>query len=238
MFYVKEGESYGAMYGYQFVKTLDVMSRQLPTGKTINDYEVNSDGYVVPKGSQGTPSELPIRLKENGADWYGKIGDGNPNFNMGISNTVSYKGFTLYVLLDWKNGGDVYNGKEQRLAFNYVSKRMDMTDVPVGQKKAYDYWSVGMYDKNDPNAYWVEDGSYLKLREVALGYTFSKQKLQNLFKTSVIKGANFRVLARNLLTFTNYTGYDPEVGSIRVPYDGIYANPNYRNVSFSLTLDF
>jgi len=238
MFYIKEGESYGSMYGYKFVRTLDEISRQLPAGKTVANYEVNSDGYVIPKGSQGTPAELPVRLQENGADWYGKIGDGNPNFNMGISNTFTYKGITLYVLLDWKNGGDVYNGKEQRLAFNYVSERMDMTNVPAGQKKAYDYWSVGMYDKNDANAYWVEDGSYLKVREIALGYSFTKQTLQNLLNTNVIKGANFRVMGRNLLTFTKYSGYDPEVGSIRVPYDGIYANPNYRNFSFSLTLDF
>lgn len=239
MIWIKEGETYGAMYGYQFVRTLDQMAQQLPSGKGIGDYEVNSDGYVVPKGSQGTPAELPIRLKENGADWYGKIGDGNPKFMMGISNTLSYKNFTLYFLLDWKNGGDIYNGKEQRLAFNYVSQRMDMTNVAPEKKKAYDYWATGLYDKNDANKYWVEDGSYLKLRELAIGYSVPRKALNHLFNgKNIFKGANIRAVGRNLLTFTNYSGYDPEIGSIRVPYDGIYANPNYRNYSFSLTLEF
>ena len=226
LFYIKEGEVYGAMYGYKHVRSLDDMSRQLPAGKTIGDYELNSDGYVVPKGSIGKLNELPTRLKENGGDWYGKIGDGNADFNMGITNTFKYKGLTFYFLLDWKQGGDIYNGKDQRLAFNLVSKRMDMANVPAGEKKAYDYWFSGMYDKNDPNAYWVEDGTYLKVREVALGYSLGKDKLKSMLGFDAIKGANFRVIGRNLLTFTKYSGYDPEVGSLRMPYDGIYMNPS------------
>lgn len=237
LFYVKAHEVYGSMYGYKMVRTLDEMAMQLPAGKAIGDYEVNNEGYVVPKGSQGTPAELPIRLKENGADWYGKIGDGNPDFLMGITNTLKFKGFTLYFLLDWKQGGDVYNGKDQRLAFNLTSARMDMANVADGQKKAYDYWFTGMYDKNDPNAYWVEDGTYMKLREASLAYSLNPKVLNRVFK-GAIKGVNAKVIGRNLLTFTNYSGYDPEVGSIRMPYDGIYMNPNYRNIAFSLSLDF
>ena len=237
LFYVKANEVYGSMYGYKMVRTLDEMAKQLPAGKAITDYEVNNEGYVVPAGSQGKTTEIPVRLKENGADWYGKIGDGNPDFMLGITNTLKFKGFTLYFLLDWKQGGDVYNGKDQRLAFNLTSARMDMTNVPAAQKKAYDYWFTGMYDKNDPNAYWVEDGSYLKLREVSLAYAIPSRVLSNVTKGAV-KGVNAKVIGRNLLTFTGYSGYDPEVGSIRMPYDGIYMNPNYRNIAFSLSLDF
>jgi len=47
-----------------------------------------------------------------------------------------------------------------------------------------------------------------------------------------------KAIGRNLLTFTKYSGYDPEVGSLRMPYDGIYMNPNYRNIAFSLSFDF
>lgn len=237
LFYIKAGEVYGVMYGYKFVKTMGEMANQLPSGKTIGDYEVNSEGFVVPKGSQGTPAELPVRLKKDGADWYGKIGDGNPDFLLGITNTITYKGVTFYFLLDWKKGGEIYNGKDQRLAFNLTSARMDMAGVAADRKKAYDYWFTGAYDKNDPNQYWVEDGSYLKLREVALGYTFPKKMLGGFFN-GFIKGADLKVVGRNLLTITNYSGYDPEVGSLRMPYDGIYMNPNYRNVSISLGLQF
>ncbi|MEO6684084.1 MAG: outer membrane beta-barrel protein, partial [Ginsengibacter sp.] len=237
MFYVKANETYGAMYGNTWVRSLDEMAGQIPAGKSIGDYELNSEGYVIPKGKQGTSGELPVKkLNADGSPWFGKIGDGNSDFNMGIANTLSLKGITLYFLFDWKNGGDVYNGKEQRLAFNYMSKRMDMSGVPADKKKAYDYWSSGMYGANDPNSYWVEDGSYLKLREVAVGYTFPSS-IVNVFKGAV-KGISAKVIGRNLLTVTNYSGYDPEVGSLRQPYDGIYMNPNYRNVAFSLSLDF
>ncbi len=237
MVYIREGETYGAMYGYRFVRTLDEMAGQLPAGKTIADYVVNNDGYVIPAGSEGKTTELPIRYREDGADWYGKIGDGNPDFIMGITNTLTFGGLQLYFLLDWKQGGDIYNGKDQRLAFNLTSKRQDMSGVAEGQKKAYDYWAIGMYGANDPNMYWVEDGTYLKLREVSLGYSLPSSMLSG-FLNGAIKGVSAKVIGRNLLTFTNYTGYDPEVGSIRIPFDGIYANPNYRNLAFSLSLDF
>lgn len=237
VFYINSNLTYGAMYGYRFVRTLDEMSQQLPTGKTIADYEVNSEGYVIAKGTEGTTAERPIRYKEDGADWSGKIGDGNADFNFGFSNTVQWKGFSMYFLLDWKNGGDIYNANNQRMAFNNMYYKQDMSGVPDGEKKAYDYWFSGAYDANLPNKYWVEDATYLKIREFALGYTFNNKVLGKAFR-GVVKGITAKVIGRNLLTFTNYSGYDPEVGSIRQPLDGIGSNPNYRNIAFSLSLNF
>ncbi len=237
VFYITANSTYGAMYGYRFVRTLDDMSKQLPAGKTISDYEVNTEGYVIAKGTQGTPAERPIRYQEKGADWFGKIGDGNANFNVGFSNTIQWKGFSLYFLLDWKQGGDIYNANNQRMAFNNIYWKQDMSNVPAAEKKAYDYWFSGMYDANLPNKYWVEDASYLKVREFALGYTFNNKVLNNAFR-GVVKGITAKVVGRNLLTFTKYDGYDPEVGSIRQPIDGIGANPNYRNIAFSLSFNF
>lgn len=240
MFYIKEGEVYGAIYGYRMVKSLDEMAQQLPAGSSISDYELNSDGYVVAAGSQGTADERPIKkLNADGTPWYDRIGNGNPDFIAGIANTLSYKGLQLYVLLDWKQGGDIYNGKEQRLAFNNVSSRQDMANVPAGQKKVAGYIGSndGFYDANNANAYWVEDGTYLKVREVALGYSLPASVLTG-FANGFVKGITAKVIGRNLLTFTNYSGYDPEVGTIRMPFDGIYANPIYRNVAFSLSFNF
>ncbi len=237
MFYIKEGEVYGAMYGRKHVRSLEELGQQpLAAGKSIGDYEVNNDGYVVPKGSQGTLQEMPVlKLDETGAIWFGKIGDGTPDFVAGITNNFTWKGFQLYVLLDWKQGGDIYNGKDQRLSFNWVSAKQDMTNVPAGQKKVAAYWgsNAGFYDSNNGNQYWIEDGTYVKLREVSLGYTLPTSILG-----PHIKGVTGRIIGRNLLTFTNYSGYDPEVGSLRFPVDGIYANPIYRNVAFSLSLNF
>ncbi|MCC6760754.1 MAG: SusC/RagA family TonB-linked outer membrane protein [Chitinophagaceae bacterium] len=238
IFYIKGGEIYGAIYGYKMVRSLDEMSRQLPAGKTIADYEVNSEGYVIAKGTQGKPNELPIKmLNADGSPWYGKIGNGNPDFVAGITNTLNFKNFQLYLLLDWKQGGDIYNGKEQRLTFNYVSQKQDMTNVPAASKRAAAYWGTGMYDANNANAYWVEDGTYLKVRELAIGYTVPSKYLSTMFN-GFIKGINAKVVGRNLLTFSNYSGYDPEVGTIRYPVDGINANPIYRNYAVSLSFNF
>lgn len=237
LFYIKQGEVYGAIYGYSWVRGLDQMAKQLPAGKTIADYEVNGDGYVVPKGSQGTLNEKPQKLKDaNGADAFVPIGNGLPNFNMGISNNFSYKNFNFYILIDIKSGGDVYNRKSQWLTRDSRNGIMDMKGVPTGSKKAYDYYQA-FYDVNTNNSYWVEDASFVKVREVALGYTMKGDKIPSFLK-KVVKGVSARVIGRNLLTFTKYSGYDPEVGSIRSPFDGTGTYPNYRNYAFSLSFEF
>lgn len=236
LFYIRTGEVYGSIYGYDWVRTLDQMEKQLPAGKTIADYEINSDGYVVPAKSQGTVDEKPVKLlDEKGNASFVKIGNGRPDFNMGISNTFSYKGFQLYALIDIKKGGDVYNRKSQWLTRDSRNGIMDMAGVDASRKKTYDYYQA-FYDVNTNNSYWVEDAGFIKFREVALGYTFS-QKTLGVFK-GVVKGATARIIGRNLLTITDYSGYDPEVGSIREPFDGTGSYPNFRNIAFSLSLEF
>lgn len=235
-FRIAPNETYGAIYGHRMVRTLDEMSRQLPTGKNISDYTVNREGYVIAAGTEGSTGERPILYQEDGKDWLGKIGDGNAKFNLGLSNTINFKGISFYFLLDWKNGGEVYNSNAQRMAFNNISKLQDMAGVPADQKKAAAYWSTGMYDGNFANAYWVEDASYLKLREVAIGYTISARSLSG-FLNGTLKGITLKAVGRNLYTFTGYSGYDPEVGSVRQPIDGIGANPIYRTISFSLGIN-
>lgn len=236
IFYARTGETYGVMYGYDFVRSLDQMAKQLPSGKSISDYALNSEGYVIAAGTEGKSTEAPIKVKNtDGSDWYGKIGDGNAKFNLGLANTLSYKGITFYFLIDVKNGGDVYNSKSQWLTRDYRNAIMDMSGVEAGKKKTVDYYNL-FYDVNLGNKYWVENGGYIKLREVAIGYNWvpgPKSILNNVFK-----GITGKVIGRNLATITDYSGYDPEVGSIRTPYDGINQYPNFRNIAFSLAFNF
>lgn len=239
MFYIRQGETYGAMYGNAWVKSLDVMAAQLPAGKTIADYVVNADGFVVDKGTEGLLTEKAIRLKEGGAagnNWYGKIGDGNSDFNMGFANTFSYKGVSLYFLLDWKNGGDIYNSKGQWSTRDLRNGIVDQSGKAAGEKKTVDYY-LNFYDVNNINDYWVENASYLKFRELALGYSLPKRMLDGAFK-GVVKNLTAKVIGRNLFTITGYSGYDPEVGSVSEPYDGINKYPNYRTFGFSLSAGF
>jgi TonB-linked SusC/RagA family outer membrane protein len=235
LFFIKEGETFGSIYGYDWVRTLGQMSGQLGSGETIADYEVNNEGYVVPLGSQGLPSEQAIRLKAaDGSDAFVKIGDGLPKFTLGLSNTIRYKGAFLYFLIDVKSGGDVYNRKSQWLTRDLRNGIMDMSNVAEGSKKAYDYYSK-FYDVNSNNKFWVEDASYVKLRELSIGYTLDTQLPASL---NIFKSISGKVIGRNLLTFTNYSGYDPEVGSIRSPFDDTGSYPNFRNIAFSLSFEF
>lgn len=237
VFRVEEGINYGAMYGHTWVRSLDQMAQQLPAGASIADYEVNRYGYVVPAGSIGTADEQAIKVTDDQGNFlFTQIGDGNARFNMGIANTFTYKGISLYVLADIKSGGDIYNSKGQWITRDLRNAEMDMSGVPQDQKTAYDYW-VNFYDVNTPNSYWVEDGSFIKIRELSIGYALP-QRVLNTFLNGAVKGARLSFLSRNLFTFTNYSGYDPEVGNVREPYDSTSQYPNFRTMSFSLSLDF
>ena len=181
-FYIREGEVFGAMYGYAFVKSLDEMALQLTNPEDIANYVVNSDGYVIVKGTEGTTAEGAIKkLDENGALWYGKIGDSNPKFKISMTNSLSYKGIGLYALLEWKNGGDVYNKSAQWLTRDNRHGMMDQYGKPDYLKKTIPYYKI-FYDVNEFNEFWVEDGSFLKLREVALSYTVPASALKGFIK--------------------------------------------------------
>lgn len=239
-FYIREGEVFGAMYGYKFLTSLEELAEQLGETDNISNYVINSDGYVIPKGTEGTTSEKPIKkLDETGAVWYGKTGDSNPKFKLAMTNNFSYKGFGLYALLEWKNGGDIYNKSAQWLTRDDRHGMMDQYGKPDYLKKTLTYYKT-FYDVNDFNDFWVEDGSYLKLREVSFSYTVPASALGN-FANGYIKGVKLSILGKNLWTLTNYSGYDPEVattdGTQYFSYD-FMGYPNYRSFAASLELKF
>ncbi|APZ44828.1 hypothetical protein BW723_00335 [Polaribacter reichenbachii] len=234
-FKIREGEVYGSMYGVDFVRTLDQMSEQLSSDDDITNYIVNRDGVVVNKADVGTVDEKPfVVLDENGAEKNVKIGDINPNFRLGINSTFKYKGFTAYMLWQWKNGGDLYNATAQYLVRDNRHAMIDQIYTKPENKKTVDYYQA-LYDAQALNGFWVEDASYLKLNEASISYLFNKKDLGQFGK--YIESVKLGVLGRNLLTITNYSGYDPEAG-----YDGFlfdnFGYPNFSSYSFSVELKF
>jgi TonB-linked SusC/RagA family outer membrane protein len=239
-FYIREGETFGAMYGYKFLQSLDELELQLATSDNINNYTINSDGYVIVKGTEGTSSEAPIKkLDENGNLWYGKIGDSNPKFKIAMTNNLNYKGIGLYALIEWKNGGDIYNKSAQWLTRDDRHGMMDQYGKPDYLKKTISYYKV-FYDVNTQNSFWVEDGSYLKLRELSLSYSMTADQLKG-FAKGYVKGLRLALIGKNLYTLSSYSGYDPEVqttnGTQYFSYD-FMGYPNYRSYSVSLELKF
>jgi hypothetical protein len=216
------------------------MAMQLPAGHNIGDYVVNSDGYVIRKGTEGTTYELPMKVRdENGNIVYGKIGDTTPDFKMGLSTSFNYKGVGLYMLWEWKKGGDIYNRSAQWLTRDDRHGMMDQAGKPENEKKTIPYYKA-FYDVNNVNSFWIEDGSFVKLREVSLYYTLPNSILSG-FAQGAFKEIRFGLVGRNLLTFSNYSGFDPEVqtteGTQYFAYD-FMGYPNYRTFSASLQLKF
>ncbi len=240
LFLLREGIEFGTMWGRSFVTDLATMADQLPDGASISDYSVNSDGVVVQTSTIGTQDEAAIVKmdQETGAAAYEQIGNQNADFRVGITSNFQYKNFSFYMLWDWKQGGDVYNRNAQWITISGRNAIVDQAGKPASQKKTFDYYG-SLYDVNLDNAYWVEDGSYVKLREVSLTYD-----LKDLVsKTDLIKNATLSLIGRNVLTITDYTGWDPEVTQYSSGTQQYFAEdygvyPTSTSYSLSLKLKF
>ena len=240
-FRIEKGLQFGTMFGRKFVTTLADMSKQLPAGKTIGDYKVNSDGVVVLTSAIGTPNEKAIILEHDGVEAYEKIGNSTPDFTLGISSTMKYKNFNFYMLWDIKSGGNIYNQNGQWLTRDNRSAMTDQAGKAEADKKTHSYYQ-SLYDVNQVNAFWVEDASYTRLREASIFYTFDKNQLKDV-ANGFFDSIKLGVTGKNLLTFTDYSGFDPEVQT----YDGntqqyyavdFQSYPVYKSYSLSLTVKF
>ena len=240
LFLLKEGIEFGSMYGRAFVEDLDTMAQQLPDGASISDYSINSDGVVVETATIGTTDEAAIAKidQETGNASFEQIGNQNADFRVGITSNFTYKRLSFYMLWDWKQGGDIYNTNGQWITISERNAMVDQAGKPEDQKKTITYYG-SLYDVNQNNKFWVEDGSYVKLREVSLTYDLADV----VANTNLIKDASISLIGRNLLTFTDYSGWDPEVtryNSATQQYFsedyGVY--PTSTSYSLSLKLKF
>lgn len=210
LFLLREDIEFGTMWGRVFVEDLETMAQQLPTGGSIGDYAVNSDGVVVLANTIGTADEAPIiKVDENDIPVFEEIGNQNADFRAGINSTFRYKNLSLYMLWDWKQGGDVYNKNRQWLTISNRTDIVDQTGKPDEEKKTTIYYG-NLYDTNSNNKFWVEDGTFVKLREASISYRMPQTVLDRLDFFNEIK---FSLIGRNLLTFSEYAGWDPEVNA-------------------------
>ena len=131
----------------------------------------------------------------------GKIGDATPDFQMSFSSDLDYKRFTFGMLWDWKQGGDIINLTE----FLYDAGQNSIDFVGPGQARQ-EAFNDGI------SQVYVQDGSYLKLREVTVAYNLPESFTRGLFGSSV-RNARISLSGRNLLRFTGYRGLDPEVSN-------------------------
>lgn len=161
------------------------------------------------------------------------IGNPEPKFTWGFGNTFSYKGFDLSIQFSGSYGNKIMNYQRRFLDItgstsNQLTTVLDYARLekidPDGPDDYRNYRVVntgttmprlstesGVNKNNRVSDAYVEDGSYIRLQNVSLSYTFPRKWIKNLFLTSAKIYCNIQ----NLFTITKYDGYDPEVGSLR-----------------------
>jgi hypothetical protein len=179
---------------------------------------------------------MPIALRDStGSNAVVRIGDGNPKFHWGLSNNVTWRGMSFYGLVDAQVGGQNYNQTRQRMYQWGRSGDVDQVGKEQELKKPIEYY-IALYSAADPTDYFVEDAGYVKLRELSVSYQLSGRLLGTISRFGA-KGATLSLIGRNLLTFSDYSGYDPEVGNTLVRLDS-FDYPRYRTFSGSFQIVF
>ncbi len=221
-----EGQPVGMFYGYQvdgvYTSAQDVLNHKTADGNTIIPYGVSDLSSLDPDVFIG-------RYKLADVDGDGKItandrtfiGNPHPDFTGGLNISLSYKNWDLSTYMYFSVGNDLYKHymfytHYGALQSNYSKDRRDNSWHPtLNPNGKYPLWATtnneGPEAGNQSNSMYVEDGSYLRMQTLTLGYSLPKS-LMNILKLERI-----RVYGQisNVFTLTKYPGLDPEVRSIR-----------------------
>ncbi|MCO6358520.1 SusC/RagA family TonB-linked outer membrane protein [Roseivirga pacifica] len=246
----KEGSELTQMYGRRYAKSLSdltvddngiVLNGQfagLGNTSTIDDYEINDMGFVIPKGSQYTSDErvVPLVNEDGEEEQELLIGNARPDLNLGIRTGFRFKAFNIYMLWETQIGGDIYNAGLASLDRDGLGPDYDQAHRPEGQRH-YTSFRQSIYNGRRLNAEYVEDASHVRLRELSINYNMTAPQLERIGLKNVFKSVQLSFIANNVLLFAKYRGFDPMAGGINTRYDS-YTFPLIRTFSGSLSLNF
>lgn len=178
---------------------------------------------------------------------YTIIGSPHPDFIFGVTNSFSYKGFNLNVIINGQSGGQVMNGLRQSIdnlqGFFNVSQewtsRWRSPDQP-GDGRHYGVPKLTPSLGHRVSNLWVEDASYLRIANVTLGYTLPEKWMES---TGFVKSCRLYLTVQNLAMFTRYGGANPEAQSANVsntlaPGFDISSYPLARTSSLGINVSF
>lgn len=223
---LKVGEPVGNFLGYIndgiFQTDEEVMASAQPNARP-------GDRRFVDFNNDGLINALDRRV----------MGNAQPLFYGGFNNALSYKNVDLSFFFQYVYGNEIYNTN--------IATLENLTGLQNQRSTVLNRWTPDNRNTTIPRAtntkpdgeahdYYVEDGTYLRLKNVQLAYNLP----ESLFRKVGIQSAKIYANAQNLLTFTNYSGLDPEVSryasdNVRQGYDsGSY--PNVKTITFGLTL--
>jgi hypothetical protein len=202
----------------------------------------------ISEGVDPATGNIVYKKDENGHDIETIIGCAQPKFTYGISNTFAYKNLALSIFLQGVYGNDILNAtrietegmenyKNQSTAVLGRWKKVgDLTDIPAAVPSSTSNSAV--------STRFIEDGSFLRVKSVTLSYNLKNDFL----KKAEIGLVKFYVTGQNLLTFTHYSGYDPELSFGGSSSDAQTANtalgidygtyPQPRTIIFGMNIEF
>ncbi len=203
---LKAGDKIGQLFGFLMINSMDAVNPATGQPAIAAADKVNwtlaSNGWVVNKATK-RPFNIPGQFS---------FGDPNPKFNMSFINNFSYKGYLQFSMQwDWVNGSHLYNQTKSWMYRDGISS--DYTN-PInidGTTQAYTAFYRGVYQagaNNGTKNYFYEDASFWRLRNISVSFDFAKA-----FKMKAFNRLQLVLSGRNLVTFTKYTGMDPEVSS-------------------------
>lgn len=232
-----EGGPIGRFYGY----------RQI--GIFQNQAEI--DNYVDKNGEKIQPNAHPgdfkfAKLGESGAlnddDDRTFIGDPNPDLIYGFSLGFEYRGFDFSASFQGTLGNDIYNAAKGSLAVAGYQNALADAYTKAWRHEGDNATYPRITTSNDNNnfrtsSFMVEDGSYLRLQNLQVGYTLPQSLMAKL---PYIKSARLYMSAQNLFTLTGYSGLDPDLGAsspLSMGYDST-RYPSSRTFMFGVNLQF
>ena len=250
--YLQENNPFGSFYGFKFkgvyadknsTIALDENGNQIvgPNGQQIfMRFAYPSIDYVFQPGDA-----MYEDINHDGNIDYKDIvylGNGNPNLTGGFGTAITFNGnLRLGANFTYRTGYQIINGTKinttSMYGFNNQSTAVlrrwraegDITDIPrATYATGYNFLGSDRY---------VEDGSYLRLRSITLKYDFSK----NLLRRIGVRGLSANIMMENILTFTKYTGQDPEVPVKLSTFSTVVDNsttPPIKTITLGLTANF
>ncbi|HEX8330735.1 MAG TPA: TonB-dependent receptor [Hymenobacter sp.] len=232
-------QAFGSFYGYVKEGLIQTQEELLALNAAANVGNPKNDKFYQLSGT--APGDIKYRdLNGDGTITDADrqfIGNPNPNFTFGMTNTASFKGFDLSFFIQGVQGNDVYN-------LNRYITESALYSTTNGTTRILNRWTgpgtsndIPRAVNGDPNnnlrvsTHYIEDGSFVRLKNLTFGYTLPKSILNRIAANQL----RVYVTGQNLITLTKYTGFDPEVSASGVDL-GIY--PQARVFMGGLSIGF
>jgi TonB-linked SusC/RagA family outer membrane protein len=169
------------------------------------------------------------------------IGNPHPDFIYGINLHGAYKGFDLSLYFDGKQGNDVYNtqrylGDFAYFGYNYGTNTLNAWSPSNANSNIPALSTLNSNNELQPSSYYVEDGSYVRLKNISLGYTLGKSPTEAIGLSKL----RLYLMGQNLFSITSFTGFDYEVSGLGAGGIGVagYGIPHTKSVTFGINATF